>query len=76
MNEQRFDRLARSLGSATSRRQMLKVLLGSALGGGGLLLQRRQAAAITLGNCTTRPDGLYCADTGALCILTNPAPGH
>ncbi|MHB8576574.1 MAG: hypothetical protein ACYDCQ_14725, partial [Dehalococcoidia bacterium] len=45
MSERRFDAVARSLANATSRRKMLKVLVGGALGGFGLTLGRTQVLA-------------------------------
>jgi hypothetical protein len=47
MNHERFDTLARSLGNAPSRRQLLRVLAGSALGGLGVLVARTSSRADT-----------------------------
>jgi hypothetical protein len=66
MSEERFDVLARSLGNATSRRQVLKVLVGSALGGLGVLVSRKsktEAATQARSHCT-KEGAMRCRGTG------------
>jgi hypothetical protein len=74
MNHERFDTLARSLGNATSRRQMLQVLTGSALGGLGVLVSRQSrtlAGTQTAGTGGNAACAAFCAQ-----VLAGSAAGH
>ena len=73
MDQQRFDNLARTLGSSTSRRGVLKVLIGGAVGGLGLTLGRKPVLANQTSDCEhycnqyKHPEKQQCADACKKC---------
>lgn len=81
MDEARFDRIARAVGSRASRRAALVALAGAGLGGAVGIAQPREAAAKQCrknrqcgvcgrcknGKCKARQAGTICADNGGEC---------
>src|SRR4051794_24963850 len=81
MDEERFDSLARQLGALTSRRQVLRGLVGALAGAltgtGRLSTAALQSTAVdcNVEQCLTNADKVYAKDAECAYNLPSAAPG-